>query len=134
MNFKASSKFTPRDIVQAQAAIIPRVVAAVTEGCAAVVAEAQILCPVESGALRDSIGSSVELVGQVVQGSVTAAQPYAVFVEYGTGVRGAGSPGAGAGPYSPTHPGAASQPFLRPAIDSSRPAIREAFKNQGFKV
>ena len=135
MNFKATSRFTPRDLVRAQAAIVPRVVAAITAGCAAVVTEAQAIAPVETGEFRDSIATeSVELVGNVVTGTVSATAPHAAFVEFGTGIRGAASLGAGAGPYSTTWPGMAAQPTLRPAIDTARPAIRDAFAAEGFEV
>lgn len=136
MNFRASSKFTPVDLVRIQAALVPRVVAAVTEGCAAVVAEAKIIAEphIRSGDYIDSIHvGSVALVGTVVAGEVVADSEHAVFVEFGTGVRGAASPNAGAGPYDPTWPGMEAQAPLRGGLDAARPAIRAAFVKEGFK-
>lgn len=135
MNFRATSKFVPVDLVRVQAALVPRLVAAVTDGCSAVVTEAQSIAPVDTGAFRASIHTgSVALVGTEVVGEVVADAPHSAFVEFGTGVRGAASPGAGAGPYSTTWPGMAAQPTLRPALDTARPAIVEAFAANGFKV
>lgn len=135
MNFRATSRFVPVDLVRAQAAFVPRIVAAITTGCAAVVEEAQIIAPVETGELRASIHTaSVALVGTVVAGEVVADAPHSAFVEFGTGIRGAASPGAGAGPYSPSWPGMAAQPFLRGGLDAARPAIRAAFEKEGFKT
>lgn len=135
MNFKASSTFKPVDLVALQRKFVPKLVEAVTEGCAAVVEEAQSIVPVAGGQLRDSIHTaSVELVGTKVTGTVVADAPHAAFNEFGTGIRGAASPGAGAGPYSESWPGMPATPFMRPALDSSRPAIIEAFRKVGFKA
>lgn len=135
MNFKAVSVFKPVQISRVMQAIVPAVVAAVTEGCTAIVDEAEAIVPVETGELRDSIHTaSVSLIGTQVQGVVVADSPHAAFVEYGTGQRGASSAGAGEGPYSPNWPGMAAQPFMRPALDTARPAIIAAFAKRGFKV
>ncbi len=135
MNFRASSRFTPLDIVTLMNRYVPRLVAAVTEGCEAVSAEAQALCPVDTGELQASIHvASVELVGTVVTGSVVADAPHAAYVEFGTGIRGSESPGAGAGPYSPTWPGMPAQPYMRPALDSSHGAIVDAYSHQGLRA
>lgn len=135
MNFRAQSTFTPVDISRLMAKIVPIAVEAVTEGCAAVVEEAQGIAPVETGELRDSIHTqTVELVGAVVRGTVIASAPHAGYVEYGTGIRGAASPGAGPYPYSPTWPGMMAQPFMRPALDIARPNILDAFRKRGFSV
>ena len=86
---------------------------------------AQNLAPVgDTGNLRDSIvslGAVVEeegLVGVIEVGGTIA--PYWAFVEYGTGLAGAGSdqpePGV-ADDYSPgPSAGMAAQPFMRPTI------------------
>jgi hypothetical protein len=135
MNFRASSKFVPVDIARVQAAIVPRIVAAVTAGCAAIVGEAQIIAPVETGEYRASIHTgSVELVGNLVTGTVVADSDHAAFVEYGTGQRGAASGEPGGGPFSPTWPGMSAQAPMRRGTDLARPAIVEAFAAQGFKV
>lgn len=135
MNFRATSTFKPVDIARIMQRVVPAAVAAITEGAEAVAAEAQTIVPVDTGELRDSIGvGPVALVGNEVQGSIEATAPYAAYVEFGTGQRGAASPGAGAGPYSDTWPGMTAQPYLRPALDTARPAILDAFVKRGFKT
>lgn len=135
MNFRAESRFTPVDLVRLQQFYVPKIVAAVTDGCGAVAAEAQVIVPVDTGELRDSIGvGPIELVGTAVRGSVEATAPHAAYVEFGTGQRGQASPGAGAGPYSPSWPGMPAQPYLRPALDTARSEIIAAFRKQGLKT
>jgi HK97 gp10 family phage protein len=141
MNFRASSTFKPVDLVRIQQTFVPKIVAAVTEGCTAVVEEAQTIVPVDTGELKDSIHTaSVQLEGTVVSGTVTADAPHAEFVEYGTGVRGDGTY-----PYelpADWHydykgqgwKGHASQAFMRPALDTARAEILAAYEKQGFKV
>ena len=77
----------------------------------------------------------VELVGSVVRGTVEANAPYAAYVEYGTGQRGAASAGAGAGPYSPNWPaGYASPRRICAWLSTPRaPAILDAFAKQGLQ-
>ena len=76
----------------------------------------QALVPVDTGELKSS--------GHVIVNGKYAAVEYtaghAVYVEYGTGIRGAASAGAGPGPYSSTWPGMPAQPYLRPAYDQHR--------------
>lgn len=135
MNFRATSEFKPVDLSRIMQRIVPPLVAAVTESCTAVVGEAQVIVPVDTGELKDSIHTaSVELVGTEVRGVVTASAPHAGFVEFGTGVRGAESPGAGPYPYSSSWPGMMAQPYMRPALDTARSAIVEAFAKRGFKL
>ena len=135
MNFRATSTFTPVAISRAMATVVPRLVAAVEDASLSVMFEAQAIVPVDTGELQSSIGTGpVELVGSVVTGTVEANAPYASFVEYGTGQRGAASAGAGAGPYSPNWPGMPAQPYMRPALDTARPAIIDAFAKQGLKI
>jgi HK97 gp10 family phage protein len=135
VNFKATSTFTPVAISRAMQTVVPRLVAAIEESQAAVSEEAQTIVPVDTGELRESIGPGpVELVGSVVSGTVEATAPYAAYVEFGTGQRGAASAGAGEGPYSQSWPGMPASPYLRPALDTSRAAILSAFVKQGFSV
>ena len=135
MNFRASSTYTPVDISRVMQRIVPQMVDAVTEGCEEVQVEAQDIVPVDTGDLRNSIMvQTVALEGSVVQGTVAANQPYAAYVEFGTGKRGAASPGAGPYPYTDSWPGMPSQPYMRPALDTARPAIIDAFAKRGFKV
>lgn len=135
MNFRATSEVKFVDLSRIMQLVVPPLTAAVTEASEAVATEAQTIVPVDTGALKESIHvASVELVGSTVQGHVVADEPYAAFVEFGTGQRGAASPGAGPGPYSSSWPGQIAQPYMRPALDTARPAIVAAFEKRGFKT
>lgn len=96
--------------------------------------EAQALVRVDTGDLQAKIHMTVTLSGQNVTGSVIADSDHAAYVEFGTGIRGASSEGAGPYPYDPLWPGMVAQPFLRPALDGSHPNILLAFRRQGFEV
>ena len=83
----------------------------------------------DTGALRESI--TVELSeGATVVGTVGPHVDYAAYVEFGTGIAGANSPGAGAGPYNPNWPGMPAQPYMRPAFDEVKPTILDLFSSQ----
>jgi HK97 gp10 family phage protein len=111
----------------------------VSDGAQIVETAAKENAPVRTGELRDSIDTTVTRGIQNVQGGgplnaslfgVTATvaphTDYDVYVEFGTGRRGAASPGAGEGPYDPNWPGMAAQPYLRPAADDNRDAVVDA--------
>lgn len=125
---KAKVTFTPRDIGQFIAdKIKPGIVAGVAAAQSVIVQEAQAICPVRTGALRDSITAEDPVDdGSAVTGQVSANMSYAGYVEFGTGIRGAASPGAGPYPYSSTWPGMVAQPYLRPALDTARQSVRGA--------
>lgn len=92
--------------------------------------EARALCPVRTGALRDSISI---LRGQSEKSCWAKVGPtldYAPYVEFGTGIRGEASPGAGRGPYSRLWPGMVAQPYLRPALEITKGPIRDVFQAQ----
>ena len=111
----ASATYRPRSSSgQFIAAVItPGVRASVEAAAQLIVQEAQAICPVKTGALRDSISAGdPEDTGSTSAAKITASAYYAGYVEYGTGIRGAESPGAGPYPYSPTWPGMKAQPFL----------------------
>ena len=135
MNFRADSSVKPVDLSRLMQMIVPALVAATTDACDAVATEAETIVPVDTGELRASIGvGSVALVGSAVEGSVVATAAHAAYVEFGTGQRGSASPGAGPYPYTESWPGMPAQPYLRPALDTARPAIKAAFASRGFKV
>jgi HK97 gp10 family phage protein len=111
----------------------------VSDGAQIVETAAKENAPVATGALRDSIDTTVVRGIQNTQGGgplnsslfgVTATvaphTDYDVYVEFGTGRRGAASPGAGEGPYDPNWPGMAAQPYMRPAADDNRDAVVDA--------
>jgi HK97 gp10 family phage protein len=148
MNFRATSKFTPRDIGRLEQFLIPKLVAAVREGAAAVVVVAQGNAPVDTGELRDSIAAGpVEVILRSVQCTVSASAPHAGFIEFGTGLTGSGTypydlPTTGV-PYTGSWiydfrnqgwVGMAARPFLRPALDQARFEILQAYQKQGLIV
>jgi HK97 gp10 family phage protein len=105
----------------------------VETGAKVIQESAQSIVPVDTGWLKDSI--SVEIgkgIGSMAGGgslsssafSVTAQiaphAEYAAYVEYGTGSRGAASPGAGDGPYNSSWAGMVAQPYMRPAYDENK--------------
>jgi HK97 gp10 family phage protein len=112
-----------------ESVITPGAIASVRAVCETVKDRAQALCPVDTGALRESITVEVDASGRTVVGTVGPHVDYAAYVEFGTGERGAASAGAGAGPYG-DHPGQAAQPFLRPAFDETKPEVLEMFRSQ----
>lgn len=132
MNFKAQSTFTPGNLAAIEALLVPRLIAAVGNAANTVADEARTLAPVDTGELRDSIGTTVAWEGQQVTGSIQATSPHAAFNEFGTGIRGAESAGAGDVSYDPAWPGMPATPFMRPALDISHAAIVEAFGEQKF--
>jgi len=81
----------------------------------AILALAQERVPVDSGELRDSGSVTATEDGKTVYVSVDFTARHAPFVEYGTGARGASSPGAGDVPYNLNWAGMPAQPYLRTA-------------------
>jgi HK97 gp10 family phage protein len=122
MNLTSFSRYQPRSGAGQfiEAKITQAVTHAITEWAERVLATAQVLVPVDTGALRESGHVEVSESGKTVYAAVVFDSPHSVFVEFGTGIRGAASPGAGPGPYSPTWPGMPAQPYLRPAFDEWR--------------
>jgi HK97 gp10 family phage protein len=104
---------------------------------------AKDLSPVDTGHLRDSIrawetvegatvtAGGVSNAGSLLDGDTSSVNvDYAPYVEFGTGERGASSPGAGQGPYG-AFPGMAAQPYMRPAINLEKltQTIKDAIQN-----
>jgi HK97 gp10 family phage protein len=103
----------------------PRCAEATQASCDLVKTIAQGYCPVDTGALRDSIQVSEAVEGDAtVTQSVAPGMFYASYVEYGTGRR--GDPTA---PYAHVEswPGMAAQPYMRPALDEARGQIKDVF-------
>ena len=133
MNLRANTTFQAGDFARLEAALVPRITAAVDAATAHVLQIAEQRVPVDTGELASSGGTESEWKGRAVTGEVSFTADHAAFCEFGTGIRGSESPGAGEGiTYSPTWPGMPAQPFLRPAIDSSKAEILQAFNDQGF--
>lgn len=125
MNIRATAAWTPRgDFGQFIAAnVSPAVLEATRDAGMVVLVEAQAIVPVDTGELRGSGRVEVSETGSSAVAQVIFDADHAAFVEYGTGVRGSQSPGAGPYPYNPQWPGMPAQPYLRPALDASRPEM-----------
>ncbi len=131
MRLSARAQFTPRgDLGQfVPVKIVPGVTASVEAWAKLVLDRILQIVPRDTGALADSYQSTVEDTGKTVVGRVGSDLYYAPFVEFGTGVRGAESPDAGPGPYSPSWPGMSPQPHVRPAYDEARGATMDLFRS-----
>src|SRR5690349_10588051 len=131
MSLSARAQFTPRgDLGRfVPARITPAVEASVTAACKLIEDAAKGYAPVDTGALRDSITSTVEETDKTVVGYVSVGVPYAEYQEYGTGIRGSSGPGAGPGPYSTTWMGHVAHPFMRPAVFENRDAVLDLFRS-----
>jgi len=129
VNFKAQSSFTGLNTSVAQAVFAQAARLSVEQGAMAVLETAESIVPVETGELRES--GHVELLhgGSKPSAAVVFDSPHAAYVEYGTGIRGAASAGAGDGPYSESWPGMRAEPYLRPSLDMERPHILEIFRD-----
>lgn len=127
MSLGARAQFVPRNGLGQfiPAVITPAVLASVKAGCEVIQTAAQGYCPVDTGALRDSIGITITETGKTVVGVVAPTMPYASYVEYGTGRK--GSPA----PYAHTDkPGMVAQPYMRPAYEENRDSILDLFRGQ----
>ncbi len=135
MNIRATADFKPGNIAAIQEQITVRVVRATTKSTQRVLNTALELVPVDTGELQASGSMTVTLQGQQVIGTVQFDADHAAYVELGTGIRGAASPGAMPGiTYSPTWPGMPAQPYLRPALDQSKQATSGDFRDEGFNL
>lgn len=106
------------------------------EACGKMVLDlAQMFVPVDTGELRTSGHLEMSETPKGATAQVIFDAPHAAYVEFGTGVRGAASAGAGVETlgmhitYSPSWPGMPAQPYLRPALDQARPAMQQVFGN-----
>ncbi len=119
---RAAAVWTPRnDLGQfVSEKVGPAAMDGVTAWANLVLERAQQLVPVRTGELRDSGHIEVLIVNGRAVAMVVFSADHAGYVEWGTGLRGASSAGAGDGPYSSTWPGMEAQPYLRPASDEMK--------------
>ena len=129
MNLRANSSFRAGDFSRLEQLLVPKLLVGAKNGAAAVLEISQTLVPVDTGALKDSGGTSVEWTGTRVTGYVVYTESYAAYNEFGTGRRGAasghGAPGIS---YNPDWPGMPGHPYLRPALDAGRQQTVDAFR------
>lgn len=105
------------------------------KACALVERSAKTKAPKDTGALRRSITSKVEVDGNDVVGIVFTPLEYAPYVEYGTGLF-AEEGGRSDVPWSyqddkgewHSTSGQKPQPFMRPAIDENKTEIVRILK------
>jgi|HubBroStandDraft_1064217.scaffolds.fasta_scaffold08363_6 HK97 gp10 family phage protein len=124
---RVTSQFAPRSNIGqfAKVVISPLCAEATQASCELVQGIAKGYCPVDTGALRDSI-----VVSEAVEGDATITQSvapgmfYASYVEYGTGRR--GDPSAPY-PHVMSWPGMHAQPYMRPALDEARGQVKDIF-------
>lgn len=125
----ATATFRPRSTSgQFIAAVInPAVAASVLAAAQMIQQSAQAKCPVDTGALRDSIAIKNIEGASTIGARVAPGMFYAEYVEYGTGRK--GDPSA---PYEHVQswPGMKPQPYMRPAYDESIGPIQDLFRSQ----
>lgn len=103
---------------------------AMGKACAVVEAAAKQNAPKDTGALKQSISSKVDIEGKEVIGTIFTPLEYAPYVEYGTGLF-AESGGRKDVPWNyqddkgewHSTSGQKPQPFMRPAIEDNRNKI-----------
>jgi len=113
-DFKLTStvQYTPRgDFGQfIEVKVTPAVRQAVQDSVDLVVDEAKSIAPVDTGYMRDHISGTVTDGEKTILGTVVSEAFYSGFVEFGT--------------YKME-----AQPFMRPALDTLREQIRQAFSS-----
>ncbi len=126
MGLSARAQFKPRgDLGQfVKASVAPAVKASVQASCELIETAAKGYAPVDTGALRESIHTTIDDSGATVVGTVSVGVPYGSYVEFGTGRKGDADV-----PHT-DKPGMAASPYLRPAYDESKGAIKDLFANQ----
>ena len=127
--FRATSRFVPGNTGAVVNRFRSKLVAAAERGQDVVVEEARKLAPVDTGELRDKI-HAVPVVddGERITADVVSDAGHAAYVEFGTGLRGMASPGAGPVSYDQSWLGMPAQPHMRPALDTARDKVREEFR------
>lgn len=118
----------------------PEVRNALGRACAVVERSAKQKAPKDTGALRRSITSKVEVEGNEIVGTVYTPLEYAPYVEYGTGLF-AEEGGRKDVPWCyqddkgdwHTTSGQKPQPFMRPALNENREEIIRIIKEALIK-
>lgn len=105
------------------------------KACSLVEGEAKHKAPKDTGALRRSITSKVEVDGDTIDGIIYTPLEYAPYVEYGTGLfaengNGRQTPWLYEDDKGETHftHGQHPQPYMRPALNENRQKVVELIK------
>ena len=112
MGISAKAQFKPRNSAGqfVNGSVAQAVRASVVEACDMIEGLAKGYAPVDTGRLRDSIATTIDDTGKTVVGTVGTDVDYAVYQEFGTIYQ-------------------RGTPFMRPALDEARPAIKELFRD-----
>lgn len=96
--------------------------------------DAKELCPVDEGALRNSIHADVKETNNSIEGKVYTNMEYAPYVEFGTGQRGESSPSPPKSDqdirYRQDWSGMPAQPYLFPAMKQNEDRVKEIVKEE----
>ena len=114
---------------------VQAIASAMQDACDLVEGSAKDKAPKDTGALRRSITSKIEVTGSEIDGIVFTPLEYAPYVEYGTGLFAENGNGRQTpwvyrddkGDYHYTH-GQHPQPFLRPALEENKDEIIQIIK------
>lgn len=114
---------------------VQAIASAMQDACNLVEGAAKDKAPKDTGALRRSITSKIEVTGSEIDGIVFTPLEYAPYVEYGTGLYAENGNGRQTpwvyrddkGDYHYTH-GQHPQPFLRPALNENKDEIIQIIK------
>ena len=106
------------------------------KACSLVEGEAKHKAPKDTGALRRSITSKVEVDGDTIDGTIYTPLEYAPYVEYGTGLFAENGNGRKTGwAYKDEKTGETiwtrgqhPQPYMRPALNENREKVVELIK------
>ncbi len=126
------------EIAEALGATLEQVLPAAAIGAGkaaqAVAKDARKLAPVDTGELREKIrATDPEIKGDTVEATVVAGAEHSVYVEYGTGIRGAESElPAGMPPatYRPDWAGQRAQPYMYPAFRQNRQKAQQIIADE----
>ena len=114
---------------------VQAIASAMQDACNLVEGAAKDKAPKDTGALRRSITSKVEVTGNTIEGIVFTPLEYAPYQEYGTGLFAENGNGRQTpwvyrddkGKYHYTN-GQHPQPFLRPALNENKDEIIQIIK------
>lgn len=114
---------------------VQAIASAMQDACNLVEGVAKDKAPKDTGALRRSITSKIEINGSEIDGIVFTPLEYAPYIEYGTGLYAENGNGRQTpwvyrddkGKYHYTH-GQHPQPFLRPALNENKDEIIQIIK------
>lgn len=125
----ATVTFTPRSGISGL--VLDALVPGAETAAELVAEEARRIVAVDTGDVQSKIVARPAVVsGTAVTVAVVSESDHGGYLEFGTGQAGAGSAGAGPGPYDPNWPGMVAQPYLRPAMDTTRSEVLNIMRQE----